>query len=263
MSLANTPMVVISRPMPQQPRRRPTHPRPTDRQKRYGMIFPTNALHGVFEDDDDESTWSMSRSRSSRRMPTSRVATVCTRNSSPAQEIAARYRASHSGDDRSRTRASSSVTYLDVPSTDGLSMGTSMESVLSSLSGPRVRVRESRADAIDDAAREAYVMAIRWGVDANIPCQRPGCRDILPNIRGLATHLTLHDIEPADRYARAAPYGSFLDFGHSVGGRQQWRYPPSSAPYARSARRRSKLRKYLSMLTCCCIGCHAPHDDFF
>lgn len=44
-------------------------------------------------------------------------------------------------------------------------------------------------------------MAIRWGRDRNIPCQRPGCRNVLPNIRALTSHLTLHDIDPVERYA--------------------------------------------------------------
>ncbi|KAI0833549.1 hypothetical protein BC628DRAFT_1308050 [Trametes gibbosa] len=259
MSLVNTPMVVISRPMPQQPRRRPAQPKLVDRRKRYGVVFPTrNALRDVHEDGDDDSTWSMSRSRSSRRMSTSRGASLRTRNSSPAQEIAARYRASHTSDERPRPRprVSSTVTYLDVPST------TSMETELSDISGPRLRFRESRATAIDQAAREAYVMAIRWGLDRDIPCQRLGCRDILPDMRSLAAHLTIHDIDPRERYVSAPPYRSFLDLGHSVEGRHRRHHAPSPAPYARSARRQCKLRKYLAMLACCSISRDAPHGDF-
>ena len=55
-----------------------------------------------------------------------------------------------------------------------------------------------------DQAREAYVMAIRCESDRDIPCQRPGCRDILPNMRNLASHLAMHDIEPAERCVRNA-----------------------------------------------------------
>ncbi|KAI0671804.1 hypothetical protein C8Q78DRAFT_799027 [Trametes maxima] len=255
MSLANTPMVVISRPMPQQPRRRP-QPRPSNRQKRYGMVFTGDPLRGMYDDDDVESTWSMSRSRPLHRMATSRTPSMRTRNSSPAQEIAARYRASHSGDERPRPRVSSSVTYLDLPS------ATSIATQLSSISGPRLRFRESRATAMDEAAREAYAMAIRYGRDRDVPCQRAGCRDVLPNIRSLTSHLTLHDIDPAERYVPQPHYGSFLDMGHSVEGRQSRRYAPSPPPYARFARRRSKIRKYLSLLTCNRIGCHVHHDDF-
>ncbi|EIW57617.1 uncharacterized protein TRAVEDRAFT_29650 [Trametes versicolor FP-101664 SS1] len=254
MSLANTPVVVISRPMPQQPRRRPTKPRPADRTKRYGMIFPKSPLHDRYDYDDNESTWSMSRSRTSRRATTSRDTSAYSRNSSPAQEIAARYRASHSGELRARPRVSSSVTYLDVPSTDGLSVESSMS--------PRVRARDSRTTAMSQASGEAYVMAIRWGRDRNIPCQRPGCRNVLPNIRALTSHLTLHDIDPVERYIPQPPYDSFLDMRPSGGGRQRRRYAPSPAPYAHSVRQRRKLREYLTMLTCCGIGCRARHDDF-
>ncbi|OJT07365.1 hypothetical protein TRAPUB_1770 [Trametes pubescens] len=220
MSLANTPVVVISRPMPQQPRRRPTKPRPADHTKRYGMIFPKSPLHDRYDYNDNESTWSMSRSRTSRRATTSRDTSAYSRNSSPAQEIAARYRASHSRELRSRPRVSSTVTYLDVPSTDGLSVGTSMESSMA----PRVRARDSRTTAMGQASGEAYVMAIRYGRDRNIPCQRPGCRNVLPNIRALTSHLTLHDIDPVQS-----------------GGRQRRRYAPSPAPYAHSVRQRREL----------------------
>ncbi|KAH9902729.1 hypothetical protein C8Q73DRAFT_785373 [Cubamyces lactineus] len=260
MSLANAPMPPISRPMPQQPLR-PLRSRQADRKRRYGVIFTTNPLEGAFESDGDgDSTWSMSRSRLSRRTSTRRPVGVRNRNSSPAQEIAARYRASHSSDDRSRTCASSSVTYLDAPSADTLYYGTSIDTDLSSHSGPRLRFRESRATAMDSAAREAYVMAIRCESDRDIPCQRPGCRDILPNMRSLASHLVIHDIEPAERYGAGSRYQSFLDLGHSVAGRQRKRYAPSPFPYARSVRKRSKMRKYLSMLTCHSIGC-IPRDN--
>ncbi|KAI8980231.1 hypothetical protein BD414DRAFT_494019 [Trametes punicea] len=259
MSLANSPVLVISRPLPQRPQR-PLRSRPYDRRKRYGMVFNTNPLYedGAFEEDDDESTWSMSRSRWPRRMAASKPASMRTRNSSPAQEIAARYRASHSGDERSRNGASSSVTYLDFPSADTLAPGNSIDTELSALSGPRLRLRESRANAMEQAAREAYVMAIRYGSDRDIPCQRPGCRDILPNIRSLAHHITIHDIDPADRYGARFHYGSFLDLGHSVGGRQQRRY--AASPYARPVRTRNKMRRYISLLTCHSIPCSGHHD---
>ena len=232
MSMANTPVLVISRPMPQQPMpqlrraKEPKQLRSPDRRKRYGMIFNTDPLQGMLEEDDDDSTWSMSRSRSSRRMLGSRHTSVRTRNSSPAQEIAARYRASHSGD---LNASSSSVSYLQVPSVGGYtsatrSRTTSGETSISSTSGPRLRYRDSRAHAMDHAVslssiqprlnltlvlyvyvqtKEAYVMAVRCGSYLNIPCQRPGCRNILPDIRNLASHLAVHDLEPQqsrDRY---------------------------------------------------------------
>ncbi|OSD06620.1 hypothetical protein PYCCODRAFT_1431632 [Trametes coccinea BRFM310] len=264
MSFANTPMLVISRPMPQRPQR-PTRPTPYDRRKRYGMVFDTNPLYArgtYIGDDDDESTWSMSRSRWSRRTATSKPAPMRGRNSSPAQEIAARYRASHFDDDRSRTYASSSVTYLDLPSADTLSPGTSIDTAASALSGPRLHYRQSRADAMDQAAREAYVMAIRCASDRDIPCQRPGCRDILPNIRSLASHLAIHDLDPVERYRAGYRHESFLDFGHTVG-HQRRRYVPSPAPYARSARKRSKMRRYLSIITCHSIPCINYYGDEF
>ncbi|KAI0775149.1 Alpha/Beta hydrolase protein [Trametes elegans] len=52
MSLANTPVLVISRPMPQRPMR--PRSRNMDRRKRYGMVFDTNPLYEVYEDGDDE-----------------------------------------------------------------------------------------------------------------------------------------------------------------------------------------------------------------
>lgn len=85
------------------------------------------------------------------------------------------------------------------------------------------------------------------------------------------------------RYIPQPPYDSFLDMRPSGGGRQRRRYAPSPAPYAHSVRQRrelslllpcehpiligililvGKLREYLTMLTCCGIGCRARHDDF-
>ena len=168
MSLANAPVLYISRPMPQQPMppvvgrpRQPKQLRTPDRRKRYGMIFNTDPLGGMAddedEDEDDDSTWSMSRSRALQwtRTQQRRQHSARTRNSSPAQEIAARYRASHSSNDRPPT-SSSSVTYLQVPSVHGYSSGTrsrttSGETTLTEQSGPRLRYRDSRATAMDRA----------------------------------------------------------------------------------------------------------------
>ena len=105
-------------------------------------------------------------------------------------------------------------------------------------------------------------MAVRCGSYLNIPCQRPGCRNILPDIRNLASHLAVHDLEPqqsrdrcvcvcayvspqvfrrADRYVRAPRHSSFVDMGHSVAdGRTRRRYMRSPAPYARSDRSHSQ-----------------------
>ncbi|RPD74860.1 hypothetical protein L226DRAFT_545767 [Lentinus tigrinus ALCF2SS1-7] len=270
MSMANTPVLVISRPMPQQPMpplrraKQPKQLRSPDRRKRYGMVFNTDPLQGMLEEeDDDDSTWSMSRSRSSRRMLGSRHTSVRTRNSSPAQEIAARYRASHSED---LNASSSSVSYLQVPSgytSASRSRTTSGETSISSTSGPRLRYRDSRAHAMDHSTKEAYVMAVRCGSYLNIPCQRPGCRDILPDIRNLASHLAIHDLEPQasrDRYVRAPRHSSFVDMGHSVDGRSRRHYMRSPAPYARSHRSYSKFRRYLWKLTSC-VPCYAPDDD--
>ncbi|RDX57211.1 hypothetical protein OH76DRAFT_1335603 [Lentinus brumalis] len=264
MSMANTPVLVISRPMPQQPMPplRRAKQRTPDRRKRYGMVFNTDPLQGMLEEDDDDSTWSMSRSRSSRRMLSSRHTSVRTRNSSPAQEIAARYRASRGEDPNA---SSSSVSYLQVPSVGGYtsasrSRTTSGETSISSTSGPRVRYRDSRAHAMDRATKEAYVMAVRCGSYLDIPCQRPGCRDILPDIRNLASHLAIHDLEPRVRYAGTLRQSSFVDMGHLVDGRPRRRYMRSPAPYAESERSHSKLRRYLWKLTSC-VPCHVPDDD--
>ncbi|KAI0749621.1 hypothetical protein C8Q80DRAFT_635494 [Daedaleopsis nitida] len=248
MSMANTPMPmrVISRPMPQQPMppaprraRQPKQLRSPDRRKRYGVVFNSDPLSGMLDDDDD-STWSMSRSRASRWMQ-NRQPTMRSRNSSPAQDIVARYRASQTSDDPTAT-AASSATYLQVPSVDGYyssgtrSRTTSGETYLSSQSGPRLRYRASRAHAMDRATKEAYLMAVQSGGYRDIPCQRPGCRSILPTIRDLASHLAIHDLDHRQVYYSAPRYDSFMDMGHSVEGRTRQRYFRSSAPYARTER---------------------------
>ncbi|KAI0707296.1 hypothetical protein C8Q76DRAFT_149630 [Earliella scabrosa] len=280
MSLANAPVLYISRPMPQQPMppvvgrpRQPKQLRTPDRRKRYGMIFNTDPLGGMADDEDDDSTWSMSRSRALQwtRTQQRRQHSARTRNSSPAQEIAARYRASHSSNDRSPT-SSSSVTYLQVPSVHGYSSGTrsrttSGETTLTEQSGPRLRYRDSRANAMDRATKEAYLMAVQAGGYRNIPCQRPGCRGVLPTIRDLASHLAIHDLDPRRTsyaaHAARPPYHSFMDMGHSVEGRRRRRPFRSLAPYARTGRSYStKLRRYLAKLTSPCMP-YYDDDDYF
>ncbi len=172
MSLANTPVYQISRPMPQQPMRpvgrsrQPRQLRTPERKKRYGVIFDHDPLGGVaIDEDDDDSTWSMSRSRSSYWMQTQRrQPTMRARDSSPAQQIAARYRASHSSDGRPHT-SSSTATYLQVPIQYGYSYATrsrttSAETGMSSLSGPKLRYRDSRAHAMDRgvSSRTSFVL---------------------------------------------------------------------------------------------------------
>ena len=184
--------------MPQQPMRpvgRPRQPRQLrtpERKKRYGMIFNENPLPGLaVDEDDDDSTWSMSRSRSSywmqrqRRQPTMR-----TRDRSPAQEIIARYRASHSSDDRPHT-SSSSATYLQVPSVYGYSYGTrsrttSGETGYSSQSGPQLRYRQSRAHAMDSGV-SCYLVALQPTSLTRVHTDKGSVSDGCPE-RGLLQH---------------------------------------------------------------------------
>ncbi|KAM5532590.1 hypothetical protein V8D89_013716 [Ganoderma adspersum] len=312
MSMTNAPVFVISRPMPQQPippgfrpayrpsqsRQQPSRSRTkhqqtryTDRRKRHGRVFDSNPLRGtVYDTDDVDSTWSMSGFvRPSRTLlRTSGSTGARARNSSPAQEIAARYRAAHTN----ASPASDTTAFLDVPHGGGFVKGKrarkeSAESDLSDVSGPRLRYAVSQAHAMDRATREAYVMAVQCGGGyMNVSCQRPGCRAILPTIRDLASHLAMHDLEPRARYvsilqglivfifavihvwhrsfASQPRYHSFLNMGHSVseGRPRRRRMPPS--PYSYFRRTRSKLRRYLANLTFrCAPGRVDDDDDFF
>lgn len=315
MSMTNAPVFVISKPMPQQPippgfrpayrpsqsRQQPSRSRTkhqqtrhSDRRKRHGRVFDSNPLRGtIYDTDDVDSTWSMSGFvRPSRRLlRTSGSVGARARNSSPAQEIAARYRATHTNG----SPASDTTTFLDVPHGGGFAKGKrarkeSAESDLSDVSGPRLRYAVSQAHAMDRAVssnfqrthlrralsdrrpsslpyskqtREAYVMAVQCGGGyMNVPCQRPGCRAILPTIRDLASHLAMHDLEPRARcvsilqslivfifavthvwhrsFASQPRYHSFLNMGHSVseGRPRRRRMPPS--PYSYFRRTRSK-----------------------
>ncbi|PIL35501.1 hypothetical protein GSI_02229 [Ganoderma sinense ZZ0214-1] len=295
MSMANRPVFVISRPMPQQPippgfrptyrpsqsRQQPSRSRTkhqqtrhADRRKRHGRVFDSNPLRGtVYDTDDVESTWSMSGFvRPSRTLlRTSGSMGARARNSSPAQEIAARYRAAHTNG----SPVSDTTTFLDVPHNGGdggwgypakgkRSRKESAESDLSDVSGPRLRYAVSQAHAMDRATREAYVMAVQCGGRyMNVPCQRPGCRAILPTIRDLASHLAMHDLEPRARFASQPRYHSFLNMGHSVseGRPRRRRMPPS--PYSYFRRTRSKLRRYLANLTFRCAPRRVDDDDDF
>ncbi|KAI1796886.1 hypothetical protein LXA43DRAFT_984958 [Ganoderma leucocontextum] len=290
MSMANNPVFIISRPMPQQPippgfrpayrpaqsRQQTSRPRPkpqtrhADRRKRHGRVFDSNPLRGtIYDNAEAESTWSMSGFvRPSRTLlRTSGSMGTRTRNSSPAQEIAARYRAAHTN-----ASPASNVTCLEVPHVGGFSVGKrsrkeSAESDLTDVSGPRLRYRVSQAHAMDRATREAYVMAVQCGGYMNIPCQRPGCRGILPTIRDLASHLAMHDLDPRARFASQPRYRSFLNMGHSVseGRPRRRRMPPfGPTPYSYYFHRtRSKLRRYLANLTFPCTPRRVDDDDFF
>ncbi|KAH9945131.1 uncharacterized protein BXZ73DRAFT_73329 [Epithele typhae] len=327
MSLANQPLLVISRPFPQQPMpalpRSARYPQQEPRQrahipaarerrysqthhtqqrsrtqeqdprKRHGVIFTGDPLRAMLADDDvddEESTWSMSRSRLSARMHPSRrrPPNARNRNGSPAQEIAARYRASRSGDEWGTGRGESSTSAHSVSYVDGWTRPRTM-SGLSDVSGPRLRHRDSRVHAMDRAKKEAFLMAIQAGGYYNVPCRRAGCRQILATISDLASHLVLHDIDPratdsshpwtpvAD--ARASfpadsGYSSFIDMGHSVSGprfrrRRRYSRSPAPNPYERPlptlpGRRRSKLRHYLAKLTLpCTVAEGYDEDDFF
>ena len=151
-----------------------------DRQKRYGMVFDTNPLQGMVragagdnndEVDDDESTWSMSRARTSRAMRRPRRPHANAnpnargRNSSPAQEIAARYRASHSPTTAADEPFGASTTTFSVSYADGYSSAatlgtgnhrsrkTSDSTLISQASGPKVRFRDSWNGMMDRAVR--------------------------------------------------------------------------------------------------------------
>ncbi|KAA1477147.1 hypothetical protein DENSPDRAFT_884850 [Dentipellis sp. KUC8613] len=66
---------------------------------------------------------------------------------------------------------------------------------------PRPGFRQSRADELEEVQQEATLRMIESGRGMQgIPCGRPGCTDVLKDVKALTFHLHIHDI-----HERTAP----------------------------------------------------------
>ncbi|KAH9942780.1 hypothetical protein B0H21DRAFT_750344 [Amylocystis lapponica] len=122
-----------------------------------------------------------------------------------AQQVAARYWAVEAEREARRGNAagpSSHVDHAGRVSADSPSP-VSVEAVrIEDTMGARVRFRQSRADAMEIHGPQAYLMMAQSGSgERNVPCQVPGCGDVLPDLTALASHLHIHNLDPADQYA--------------------------------------------------------------
>ncbi|KAF8646221.1 hypothetical protein AX16_007362 [Volvariella volvacea WC 439] len=201
--------------------------------KRYGRYFPSRmsfeANWGSDVADDDESTWEftapMAPSRSSSSSG-STSSTCYTAFSSPAQEIAFRYRAGMPLDfEDSRSRSSTTVCSegedysdcdlsWDATTSTSSSLAPSTEnSLIPDDDIPyykrelRAIFRQSRHEALQHNWNEARA---QWKLSGrkeheSLECHRPGCGNIVPNVRAMAYHLHIHDISDMQCTRRVDP----------------------------------------------------------
>ncbi|EMD31482.1 hypothetical protein CERSUDRAFT_119706 [Gelatoporia subvermispora B] len=163
----------------------------------------------------------------------------------PAQEIAARYRATHVEKDKTRGRRPSYTGSAQ----DGRTGYYSWR--VGESSSPRVRVRFSQVDAMEDARREAYGMMLRGGHgNYDIMCDRPGCGNVLRDLQALAAHLHLHNIE--NQYQnRFPPYVAVSQWPSRPNHRRSQyseRYP--SADLLARRKRRTRIWDKLARWSC-------------
>ncbi|OBZ66197.1 hypothetical protein A0H81_13798 [Grifola frondosa] len=183
----------------------PAHsPRTPRHVKRYGVIFPSSPFCLNTYPHDNDSTWTYKHSsRPSAKRQVS-LQSSRSRTTTAAQDIAARYRATHLNDDPPPSDFSS-VDHRDSETPCMMEIGPS--------SGPRMRIRQSGLYALGESAREAYfAMLQNGGADRDIPCPRRGCNNILPNMRALTSHIAIHTLDPADRCGKwFLPAGTLPD----------------------------------------------------
>ncbi|KAF5371532.1 hypothetical protein D9757_004949 [Collybiopsis confluens] len=202
-------------------------------QKRHGTLFPSKLdLTSLFrrqaqEEEDDYSTWEFhapahplpSRPRLTADALISPAQKMVrnfriSESMSAAQRIAYQYRAGLkiAFDDRSMassSRSSPTVGCLTLVESEGRSVwDICSEDVkakvddtqpwLSPVDEPRLRHSESRAGALAEAEKEA-LREIKLG-QIGVVCPRKDCRETLSDVRALACHLSLHDIEKSKPY---------------------------------------------------------------
>ncbi|KDR68587.1 hypothetical protein GALMADRAFT_231235 [Galerina marginata CBS 339.88] len=159
--------------------------------KRYAVYFPTKAIVDARTSEIDAySAWEFSAPLPPHTRSSS-YASCESSGSTPAQEIAIRYRAAQSFE--SETRSSSPSLYSEPDSWDEASLDALFVAHDRNL---KAVYRESRNEALKSTFQEAVNVVKTSGVSSNdkVVCLRPGCRDVLPNATALMYHLHIHDI---------------------------------------------------------------------
>ncbi|KAF8896057.1 hypothetical protein BD779DRAFT_1493738 [Infundibulicybe gibba] len=169
--------------------------------KRYGAYFPSEASladEWDRESSDVESTWEFppSLKASHRASSTSTASTSC---STPAQEIAIRYRAGMSldlPDSRCSTPETeeSEEAFESCPSSPMIDEYAPVAPATAEL---KAIFRQSRHDALLEHREEALAVMKHHGLSETdtLVCQRPGCRDTVRDVTALMYHLHIHSFQ--------------------------------------------------------------------
>ncbi|KIM40647.1 hypothetical protein M413DRAFT_165682 [Hebeloma cylindrosporum] len=172
--------------------------------KRYGVYLPSRA--SLYEKDisfDSGNVWEYLTPGFTVDSEGSSTSSVESSESTPAQQIAIRYRAAHSFD-LSASRSSSDSSQDSEPDSWEQSSQNDMDETDDTHSLPsdlKAVYRQSRHQALRDTFQEAMDLTSSLGIgpDDKVLCHRPGCRDTIANSKALAYHLHIHDIH--DRLA--------------------------------------------------------------
>ncbi|PBK75911.1 hypothetical protein ARMSODRAFT_1013326 [Armillaria solidipes] len=178
--------------------------------KRYATYFSESfpdILASLRDSDDDQSAWNFQPSPShlflhaiSRKVETE--ATQRPVAFTPAQEIASSYRRK-SLSIVIPPRANYSLS-IDSSEDDTLvddSEYCSLDDVRRDILDTDPKIRLS-SDDLTDFKAEAFAEMLRCQLtpEDSLVCPRPGCRDTVTNVKGLACHLHLHDIVDDRRF---------------------------------------------------------------
>lgn len=174
-----------------------------DQQKRHATYFPSKASFDTKWNfsSDDESTWEFSA-------PVAHIArssstdTCSSTSSTPAQEIALRYRAGMplqavlTGSSSASSSSNSSETSWKTAPLDEASVTSEQGPAVPEKDELKAIHRQSRCDALLDTLEEAMDAMKRDGQGENdrLVCHRPGCRDTVRGVRALMYHLHIHNI---------------------------------------------------------------------
>ncbi|KAK0205002.1 hypothetical protein DFS33DRAFT_722296 [Desarmillaria ectypa] len=182
--------------------------------KRYATYFPEsfpNILACLHDLDDDRSTWNFKPSPSHLLLhaispEVEPEATEEPVSFTPAQQIASSYRKKSLSivipprvDSSLSIDSSEDDTLVD--DSEYCSLDDVRQGILDVI--PKIRLRQSCSDALTDFKAEAFAEMLRCQLSPEDPlvCPRPGCRDTVTNVKGLACHLHLHDIVDDRRFA--------------------------------------------------------------
>ncbi|GLB40702.1 hypothetical protein LshimejAT787_0805730 [Lyophyllum shimeji] len=172
-------------------------------EKRHATYFPSKASFDAKWNfsSDDESTWEFSApvAHIARSLSTD---TCSSTSSTPAQEIAMRYRAGLplqavlTGSSSTSSSSEDSDASWQTAPLDDESVTSEQVSPVADKNEPKAIHRQSRCDALLDALEEAMHAMKKAGRGENdrLVCHRPGCRDIVRDVRALMYHLHIHNI---------------------------------------------------------------------